>query len=302
LYERLHPETKHGAVGRRGKSSQNATSFELADAFIDDTAKKTGKHRATVARKAARAKKVAVLPDIVGTSLDKGAEIDALAKLPVEKQRSYTRNWQLRVVKDFGSWASLGVSVENPAELVYANIGAVANGGNVGGWLVNWSNPGNSFLGSGAFNNNFNADVAPDIIGKAAFDPGWGHYEVFGIARFFNDNTFGCVVAPLTTPAGPGGTPPAQTAGLCSTITANTLVPGAQSQKTKSGDGVGGSMLLPIIPKFLDFQASTMYGRGIGRYGAGQLSDVVVAPDGSLSARRRPRDRREDMAGLCGRL
>jgi ParB family transcriptional regulator, chromosome partitioning protein len=88
LYERLHPETKHGAVGRRGKSSHNATSFEPADAFIDDTAKKTGKHRATVARKAARAKKVAVLPDIVGTSLDTGAEIDALAKLPVEKQRS----------------------------------------------------------------------------------------------------------------------------------------------------------------------------------------------------------------------
>jgi len=26
-----------------------------------------------------------------------------------------------------------------------------------------------------------------------------------------------------------------------------------------------------------------MYGRGIGRYGAGQLSDVVVGPDGSLS-------------------
>jgi hypothetical protein len=29
-----------------------------------------------------------VLPDIAGTSLDKGAEIDALAKLPVDKQRS----------------------------------------------------------------------------------------------------------------------------------------------------------------------------------------------------------------------
>jgi len=32
-----------------------------------------------------------VLPDIVGTSLDTGAEIDALAKLPVEKQRSFLR-------------------------------------------------------------------------------------------------------------------------------------------------------------------------------------------------------------------
>jgi hypothetical protein len=29
-----------------------------------------------------------VLPEITGTSLDKGVEIDALAKLPVEKQRS----------------------------------------------------------------------------------------------------------------------------------------------------------------------------------------------------------------------
>ncbi len=89
---------------------------------------------------------------------------------------------------------------------------------------------------------------------------------MFGIARFFNDNTFGCVV----------------TAGLCSTVVANTLVPGQQSQRTKSGDGVGGSVQLPFT-KYVDVLASTMYGAGIGRYGASQLSDVVVAPDGSLS-------------------
>src|SRR5271167_318377 len=185
----------------------------------------------------------------------------------------FTRNWQLRVVKDFGSWASFGLSVENPAELVYASTGAVASGGNIGGMLVNFQNaaPGSSFLGSGAFANNFATDVAPDIIGKAAFDPGWGHYEAFGIARFFNDNTFGCVV----TPTGAG-------AGLCSTVVANTLVPGQQSQRTKSGDGVGGSVQLPFT-KYVDVLASTMYGSGIGRYGASQLSDVVVAPDGSLS-------------------
>jgi hypothetical protein len=60
-----------GAVaGRRGKSSQNENSF------VDDIAKKTGKGRSTIARKAARAK-VVVLPEITGTSLDKGAEIDA---------------------------------------------------------------------------------------------------------------------------------------------------------------------------------------------------------------------------------
>jgi hypothetical protein len=187
----------------------------------------------------------------------------------------FTRNWQLRVVKDFGSWASFGLSVENPAELVYSGTGAVANGGNVGGWLVNFQNAGSSFLGSGGYVNNFTTDVAPDIIGKAAFDPGWGHYEVFGIARFFNDNTFGCFVTQPPAPAG-------QTVGLCSTVAANTLFPGQQSQRTKSGDGVGGSVLLPFT-KYVDLQASAMYGSGIDRYGAGQLSDVVVAPDGSLS-------------------
>jgi hypothetical protein len=39
--ETLHPETKHGAVGRGGKKrSQNEISF------IDDTARKTGRGRA----------------------------------------------------------------------------------------------------------------------------------------------------------------------------------------------------------------------------------------------------------------
>src|SRR5208282_2104518 len=92
LYELRHPATKRGSAGGRAKAakakgakSQNETG--QADAFIDDTAKKTGKGRSTIARKAARAK-VVVLPEIIGTSLDKGAEIDALAKLPVEKQRS----------------------------------------------------------------------------------------------------------------------------------------------------------------------------------------------------------------------
>jgi N6-adenosine-specific RNA methylase IME4/uncharacterized ParB-like nuclease family protein len=81
LYEKVHPETKHGAVGRGGKSSQNENSF------VADAAKKTGKGRSTVARDVTRAKKVVVLADIVGTSLDQGDELDALAKLPEDEQR-----------------------------------------------------------------------------------------------------------------------------------------------------------------------------------------------------------------------
>ena len=43
-------------------------------------------------------------------------------------------------------------------------------------------------------------------------------------------------------------------------------------------------MVVPVLPRRLDFQASGLFGRGIGRYGTGQLSDVVVAGDGSLKA------------------
>jgi hypothetical protein len=50
-------------------------------------AKKTGQSERKVQRDVTRANKVVVLPDIVGTSLDKGDEIDALAKLPPDEQR-----------------------------------------------------------------------------------------------------------------------------------------------------------------------------------------------------------------------
>jgi N6-adenosine-specific RNA methylase IME4 len=81
IYERLHPETKHGATGRGGKSSQNENSF------VADIAEKTGKGRSTIARDVTRARKIVVLRDIAGTSLDQGDELDALAKLPEAEQR-----------------------------------------------------------------------------------------------------------------------------------------------------------------------------------------------------------------------
>ena len=36
-------------------------------------------------------------------------------------------------------------------------------------------------------NQNFTTDTYPDIVGKLAFDPGFGHYELKGAARFFTD-------------------------------------------------------------------------------------------------------------------
>ena len=171
---------------------------------------------------------------------------------------NFTRNWQLRFVKDFGPTFALGVSVENPAT-VDGIGGTTTTGGittvTVNGIVANISNVGTGFLNTVAVT----PDVAPDIIVKAAFDPGWGHYELFGIQRFFTDNTFCAAAAPTG------------------------CVVGTTRSKTSFGAGIGGSVLLPIIPKYLDVQASALYGRGVGRYETSALPDVTIAPDGFLA-------------------
>jgi uncharacterized ParB-like nuclease family protein len=89
LYEIAHPEakaTKAGGPGRAKYRRQNGD--DIAERFTKDTAKKTRTPERTIQRDSTRANKVPVLLDIVGTRLDKGAEIDALAQLPVGKQRS----------------------------------------------------------------------------------------------------------------------------------------------------------------------------------------------------------------------
>ena len=48
------------------------------------------------------------------------------------------------------------------------------------------------------------------------------------------------------------------------------------------GWGIGGNVLLPVIPKYLDLQGSVLTGQGIGRYGSSQLPDVQVGPTGAF--------------------
>jgi hypothetical protein len=171
---------------------------------------------------------------------------------------SASRQWQLRFVKDFGPMFWLGLSIENSAT-IDAIPGATTTGSvtsiTVNGIVANVSN-----IGTGLLNTvPVTPDIAPDIIVKAAFDPGWGHYEVFGLQRFFTDNTFCAVSAP----------------------TGCTV--GTTQSRTSSGTAVGGSAWLPLIPTYLDFQAFTLYGRGIGRYATSLVADVTIAPDGSLA-------------------
>src|SRR5262249_14606036 len=83
LYEKLHPQTKHGGDRRAKASSQ----LENLKSFAADTAAKTGKGRSSVSRELARAANIVDLEDTIGTTLDVGDQLDALAKLSDSTQR-----------------------------------------------------------------------------------------------------------------------------------------------------------------------------------------------------------------------
>lgn len=163
----------------------------------------------------------------------------------------WLRNPQLRFVYDINKTAWFGVSVEQPAAVFPGSPSASA----VSPPAPIVTSINNTCTGSTHLNGTTtcSSDVAPDVIEKFALDPGFGHYELLGVERWFSDQV------------------------------ANTTVPNSWSQKTTMGWGVGGNALLPAIPKILDLQGSVLYGQGIGRYTASQLPDATIGPDGSLS-------------------
>jgi hypothetical protein len=147
----------------------------------------------------------------------------------------WTRQPQVRVTKDlFDKSLWLGLSVEN------AQMTATGTAPSGAGNLV--TNTGGSLFDSSTA---YSVDAAPDVIAKVAWDPGFGHYEVYGIASFFRDRV-------------------------------------KFQNRTDIGGGVGAGAIVPIIPKMLDFQLSGLVGQGVGRYGSSQLPDVTFGADGSI--------------------
>lgn len=86
IYEELFPETK------RGKFNQHTASRHFGDKqndrFTADVAEKTGIPERSVQRDAMRGERIVDLDKVIGTSLDKGVELDALAKLDEAEQRN----------------------------------------------------------------------------------------------------------------------------------------------------------------------------------------------------------------------
>jgi len=163
----------------------------------------------------------------------------------------WLRNPQVRFVYDWDKFAWFGLSIEQPATVFPGGVSAAT----VSPPAPIVTSINNNCTGASHLNGTTTCsnDIAPDIIEKFALDPGFGHYEVFGLQRWFTDQV------------------------------AISTIPNSWSQKVTFAWGVGGSVLLPVIPKILDLQGSVLYGEGVGRYMTSQLPDAVIGPNGALT-------------------
>jgi hypothetical protein len=66
------------------------------------------------------------------------------------------------------------------------------------------------------------------------------------------------------------------------------------NNQNSSGGGAGGGLTVQVVPQLLDFQISALAGKGIGRYGSAQLTDVTFDPAGNIH----PIHEIEALAGL----
>lgn len=171
---------------------------------------------------------------------------------------SWTRQYGFRVTKKFNNKVWLGVSAEN-AQATLTSHGNAAN------FLL-----GSAGVTGGLYNNqsNYSFNPSPDIIGKIVFEPGFGHYEVFGIFSRFRDRVFPCQDIAATDLCGGSATPGP-----------NAL---AAFNDSKSGGGAGANARWSVMNKHIDIGLHGVGGSGVGRYGTSGLPDVAVHADGRL--------------------
>jgi hypothetical protein len=200
---------------------------------------------------------------------------------------TWARQYGFRVVKDFGGKVAAGLSVEGPQATLGGRGFSTLTSTSATGAVTTATNffinaPGNA---AGLFNSfdatGYTVNKSPDIIAKVAFDPGYGHYEVFGIVSVFRNRIFPCAVA---------GTNAANLPTPVTPIVVNCPVTGTPVRSaagafndTKVGGGLGASFLVPLLSKKLDFGVKAVAGDGIGRYGSAQISDETFRPDGTAA-------------------
>jgi len=202
----------------------------------------------------------------------------------------------VRVTKSFGDKFTLGVSAEEPQTTIggrgFDSVTTSVAGGAAGTTSQNFffNAPGNSAGLYNAFDpTGYTVNKIPDFVFKAALDPGWGHYEVFGIVSEFRDRIYPCSVVSATATNAAGTVvlvgnpinPAACVSGTGAALTSPSALGAFNDSKTGGGFGVSASA--PLFAKKLDVSLKGVYGTGIGRFGSAQLADVTARPDGTLA-------------------
>jgi hypothetical protein len=198
---------------------------------------------------------------------------------------SWARQYGVRFTKSINNKIWLGFSVENPqATLTVHGNPTATSGGTVvcttpactgtGVATINPTTLNNFLVGSfgtsgGLYNplGNYGFDPAPDLVFKAAFEPGFGHYEVFGVLSNFHDRVFPCVVNSATLAA----------CGASATSAAGA------TDVARTGGGIGVNARVSVLQKKVDAGIHVFGGNGIGRYGSAGLPDATARPDGTLA-------------------
>jgi hypothetical protein len=242
--------------------------------------------------------------------------------LPVQIDPNYVtglvwnRGGSVRLTKSFKT-VSLAVSAENPQILYTASLAgntpyAVLGSAGVNGGLlnatisacspatsvVNYANQADTTSGGQTVNiavpvyktvnscanmANISFNEAPDMLVKVAFDPGFGHYEVFGISRFAHETIY---PGETTNSNLYGGKDPNGNA-IVDIKTGLAVAPALSSAVTISDSiilgGVGASARVPVIKDKFTVGAKGIYGPGVGRYGDSTLSDVTANASGGLA-------------------
>jgi hypothetical protein len=168
---------------------------------------------------------------------------------------SWTRQYGFRVTKNFNNKAWIGFSVEDPQTLLTVSgaPGSTCGSSTCGNFLI--GGPG---TGGGLYNlnANYSSNASPDFVVKAAFQPGWGHYEIFAVGSDFRERIYPGAL--LTTPTAAGA-----------------------FNRSIWGGGFGANARWLVAQKKVEFGLHYLGGNGVGRYGNATLPDVTVYGDGT---------------------
>ena len=182
---------------------------------------------------------------------------------------TWARQYGFRVTKNVNDKFWLGFSAEGAQATVtnHASPTSYLVGGlGAGGGLLNFADT-----------TGYSANPAPDFIVKAAFEPGRGHYEIFGVVSQFRNRVFPCspaataITLPAVCDTGAGGAPVGASAA-------------SAFNNSNTGGGIGVNARLPLDPgKKIEVGVHAFGGDGVGRYSSAQLPDATVRPDGTLA-------------------